>query len=87
MRKLFIALASVFILASCTENQRARSYGGDMIINLPKGEKLIMATWKELNLFYLTEPMDSGYVPKNKIFQESSNWGVWESKITFIESK
>lgn len=87
MKKLFIAIASIFILASCTPNQRARQYGGDMTINLPKGEKLIMATWKEANLFYLTEPMESGYVPKNKVFQESSNWGVWESKITFIESK
>lgn len=87
MKKLFIAIASTFILASCTPNQRARQYGGDMTINLPKGEKLIMATWKEANLFYLTEPMESDYVPKNKVFQESSNWGVWESKITFIESK
>ena len=79
-----VAIASVF--ASCTEQQMVRKYGGKMSIELPKGEKLIMATWKETNLFYLTEPMDSGYMPKTKFFRESSNFGVWESEITFIES-
>lgn len=87
MKKLFIAVASVFILASCTENQRARNYGGNMTVTLPKGQKLIMATWKNADLFYLTEPMEDNYIPKNKIFQESSNWGVLESTITFIESR
>lgn len=87
MKKLFIALASIFILASCTENQRVREFGGEMTVNLPKGQKLIMATWKETNLFYLVEPMEDSYVPKTKLFIEDSAWGVWESKITFIESK
>jgi len=87
MKKLFIALASVFILASCTENQRVRNFGGEMTVNLPKGQKLVVATWKEHNLFYLIEPMDSDYVPKTKVFLESSDYGVFESKITFIESK
>ena len=65
----------------------ARRYGGKLKIELPKGEKLMMATWKEANLFYLTEPMDSGYIPKKKVFRESSYFGVWESEITFIERK
>ena len=65
----------------------ARRYGGKMKIELPKGEKLMMATWKESNLFYLTEPMDSGYVPKEKVFKENSNFGVCESEITFIERR
>lgn len=58
-----------------------------MTINLPKGERLVVATWKENNLFTLTEPMDSGYTPKAKTFKESSSWGVLESEIKFIESK
>lgn len=84
--KTIIALVALLMVAtSCTEQHMARRYGGKMKIELPKGEKLIMATWKEANLFYLTEPMDSGYVPKKKVFRESSNFGVWESEITFIE--
>lgn len=56
-------------------------------MHLPKGEKLLMVTWKETNLFYLTEPMDSNYVPKTKTFREKSRFGMLESTITFIESK
>ena len=86
--KTIIALVALLMVAtSCTDQHMARRYGGKMKIELPKGEKLMMATWKEANLFYLTEPMDSGYVPKEKVFKESSNFGVWESEITFIERR
>lgn len=85
MRTIIVLVALLMVATSCTEQQKVRSYGGKMNIELPKGEKLIMATWKRLDLFYLTEPMDSGYVPKKKVFRESSNFGIWESEITFIE--
>lgn len=87
MRIIITLVALLTIATSCTEQHMARRYGGKMKIELPKGEKLIMATWKEANLFYLTEPMDSGYIPKKKVFRESSNFGVWESEITFIERR
>lgn len=87
MKKYLFLLIALVAMCSCTENQRARAYGGKMTIELPKGEKLINATWKEANLFYLTEPMEEGYVPKSKKFRESSNFGVWESEITFVESR
>lgn len=86
--RTIIALAALLMITtSCTEQHVARRYGGKLKIELPKGEKLIMATWKEANLFYLTEPMDSGYLPKKKVFRESSNFGIWESEITFIERR
>lgn len=87
MRIIITLVALLTIATSCTEQHIARRYGGKLKIELPKGEKLIMATWKEENLFYLTEPMDNGYIPKKKVFRESSNFGVWESEITFIERR
>lgn len=87
MRIIITLVALLTIATSCTEQNMARRYGGNLKIELPKGEKLMMATWKEANLFYLTEPMDSGYIPKKKVFRESSNFGVWESEITFIERR
>ena len=87
MRIIITLVALLAIATSCTEQNIARRYGGKLQIELPKGEKLMMATWKESNLFYLTEPMDSGYIPKKKVFRESSNFGVWESEITFIERR
>ena len=89
MKGIYLAIAAAFMLAatSCTQQQIARNVGGKMTIKLPKGEKLMMATWKKADLFYLTEPMDSGYVPKKKMLRESSTYGVLETEITFIETK
>lgn len=87
IRTIIALVTLLMITTSCTEQHVARRYGGKLKIELPKGEKLIMATWKEANLFYLTEPMDSGYLPKKKVFRESSNFGVLESEITFIERR
>lgn len=88
MRKILLCLVVLIAsLTSCTENQRARQFGGTITIELPPGEKLVMATWKETDLFYLTEPMDSNYVPKTKTFREDSSWGVMESNVIFKERK
>jgi len=79
----FVALA----LFSCTENQRARQFGGKTEIHLESGKRLITATWKQDDLWYLTEPMPSGYLPQTKTFYEDSSFGIYEGSVTFIESK
>ena len=68
-------------------SMRARTLGGDMTIHLKAGEKLMMATWKGEDLFYLTEPMEEGYVPKVKFFYENSSYGVLETTVKFVESR
>lgn len=89
MKKLLILLVIVLTMIAifCIENQGARGSGGNMTVQLPKGQKVTMATWKGLSLFYMLEPMEEGYIPKTKIFVGDSNWGILQSKITFIESK
>ena len=91
MKKKLLSIALVAVLLStlfsCTENSRARHFGGTMTIDLPKGEKLLMATWKDANLFYLTEPMDSVYTPKTKTFKEKSSFSIMEATVIFKESK
>lgn len=84
--KIFL-LCIILLLSGCTDNRRARTYGGTEQIQLPKGQRLLMATWKESDLWYLTEPMDSVYVPQTKSFKESSSFGVWQGTVIFIESK
>lgn len=86
MKKLLLALPFM-LLFNCTEQDRVRSFGGKMEIELPKGQKLMSATWKDIDLFYLTEPMDSGYEPKVKTFKESSSFGNFESEVLFKETK
>jgi hypothetical protein len=91
MKKIFCiviaAVALVCLTSSCTENQRVREFGGTMTVKLEPGQKLMMATWKENSLFYLTEPMEESYQPKTKTFQENSSYGMLETKVIFIESK
>ena len=84
---MVIALCLVCTLSftSCTEQIRTRTFGGTMVIDVPEGYKVTSATWKETDLFYFMEPMEDGYVPKDKMFVESSSYGVLESKIIFKE--
>lgn len=87
MKKILFCLFAVFCLASCKQYV-SRELGGNVTIKLQPGEKLVEATWKDdANLWYLVEPMDSDYVPKTKVFKESSLFGVMEGSVTFVESK
>lgn len=91
MNKLLIAfvalaLGSSAILTNCTANERAREYGGNMTINLPNCQKLVNATWKETDVWYLARPFRAGETPENSTFQESSTYGVYNGTIIFHES-
>lgn len=87
MKKLIAFIFVVLTMCSC-EQVITREYGGTTTIKLERGEKLIEATWKgDGDLWYLVEPMDSDYVPKTKLFKESSVCGVLEGKVIFIETR
>lgn len=87
MRKVLLAICAVIALSSCTDQACTRMFGGTSEIKVQPGQKVMMATWKGNNLFYMTEPMDSAYVPTVKTFSESSSWGMLESTVKFIESR
>ena len=80
-------LFALVLITSCTENQRARSFGGTEKIDLPPGQRLINATWKEDDLWYLTDDMPKDYVPHARVFREKSSFGSMEGSIIFYESK
>lgn len=82
----FICLFSMFIF-SCTENQRARRFGGTMTIKVKEGYKVTSATWKEKDLFYFIEPMEDNYQPNTKFFIEESDYGIIESQVKFVEKR
>lgn len=87
MKKIIAIIVGIIILSSCTEQERTRQFGGEMTINLPAGQELMMVTWKENELFYLTRPMSDDYIPVKKTFRESSSWGIMESTVYFIETR
>lgn len=75
------------VLSGCTKQTWNRNFGGKMRIDLPPGQELMEATWKEDSLFYLTRPMASNYVPVTKTFAESSPYGLLESTVEFVERR
>ncbi len=89
MKRIYLVLITLIVigLSSCTQNQMAKQYGGTAIVNLPKGQKLVTATWKEQSLWYLTKNMKEDDKAEQLIFQEESNLGLIEGKVIFIESK
>lgn len=74
-----------FSLTGC--KSVAKSYGGTISINVPKGQKVIEATWKDSDVWYLTRPMREGEEPETFTLQEDSNLGIIEGKVIFKESK
>ena len=84
--KILIVLMLCLAITSC-DQKIARNFGGTTTIKLDPGQKLIEATWKESSLWYLTEPMESEYEPKTKVFKESSEWRALEGKVIFIETR
>lgn len=83
---LFAIFLSSFFY-SCTQNQRAKTFGGNAKIELPAGQKLINATWKDDNLWYLSRPMREGETPETYTFQEESSFGILQGTYTITERK
>ena len=88
MKKILLVLGVVLIgMASCTQNQRAKNFGGTAEVLLPKGQQLVDVTWKDDQIWYLTQDMPEGYKPQNYNFSEESSYGMMEGKVVFKESK
>lgn len=47
-----------------------------------------MATFKgDADMWYMIEPMEDDYAPKDKILIEDPTWGVFHGKVIFHESR
>lgn len=90
MKKLHIltlTLILAVITIGCTENLRTKQFGGTMNITLPPATKLVNATWKEGQLWYLYRPMRTNESPETFEFREKSNFGMIEGIVIFKESR
>ena len=87
MKKVFLVIMIGVMVMSCTQNERVKSWGGEGTINLPKGRKLVTATWKGDHIWYLTRQMKSDDVAETYQFQEESSWGVVEGTFNIVEEK
>lgn len=83
-----VILVFAYLIGLATPAQRARYWGGNQLINLPPGEKLVNATWKgnTASLWILTAPMPSDYAPTNYTFREYSALTLIEGTVLIRES-
>ena len=77
MRKLTMVAITLLALVSCTDNQRARSFGGTETVKLEPNEKFINITWKQDNLWLIVQDTVTG----NYYAREKSNFGVLQGKV------
>jgi|NOAtaT_6_FD_contig_31_4684121_length_284_multi_2_in_0_out_0_1 hypothetical protein len=81
--KNIVFLIFGIILVGCTDNQRARKFGGSEVVKLKPNEILVNVTWKESNLWLLTKDT----ITNTLYFREKSNWGLFDGQIEFHGEK
>ena len=84
MKKVLLGLLGITMLVSCTENTRARVWGGTQTIQLEEGVRLVNVTWKEGSDLWILTKIDTTK-PTTYQFQEKSNMGVWEGSVIIKE--
>lgn len=77
MKKLIFITITTLGLASCTDNQRAKHWGGTEEIQLRPNEVVLNVTWKESEMWICTKDTTTGVT----YFREKSNWGVMEGTV------
>jgi hypothetical protein len=86
-KAIFIGLITLLTITSCTENSRAKNFGGTAEIVLPVNKKLVTATWKDDNLWYLTRDMQESEEAETYEFHEESSFGMMEGTYIIKETK
>jgi hypothetical protein len=74
---LLALLTAATTFTSCTENQRARQFGGTETIALKPNERVLNVTWKKDEMWICTQDTITGVV----YFREKSNWGMMEGTV------
>jgi hypothetical protein len=83
---VLVVLWSALFGVSCTEQQRAKTWGGSSTIHIPVEAKLVLVTWKNDDLWILIRERKEGEKAEEYLFQESSSWGLMEGKIKIVEN-
>lgn len=73
-------------LTGC-DNTLSRSFGGTMNLKLEPNQKLVMITWKDSELWYLTRPMKENEEAEELVFQEKNELGIMEGTVIITETE
>ena len=79
MKKIILLSLLILLITSCTDNVKARTFGGVEEIALPKDNIVIGATWKGADLWILLKDTTTNRV----VLQEYSSYGVLNGSVKF----
>lgn len=60
MKKLLLVATMLLLAVSCTDNARTRNFGGVENVELQENEKFLNITWKDTNLWIITQDTLTG---------------------------
>lgn len=83
MKNTILILLLSTILFSCTDNSRAKNWGGKETIQLKENEVITNMTWKETNLWVQSVDTITGITH----FREKSSWGWIEGEVLVKPAK
>jgi len=81
MKKILQCILFIVLIAGCTDNEKARNFGGTESITIPENNILLNITWKGDDMWLYTQDTTTGM----KYFRESSSYGIWEGQIIIKE--
>lgn len=84
---ILLLTCMALVVNSCTDNQRAKVWGGKMSISLEPNQKLMNVTWKDGDMWILTRQMKPDDQPETYKFFEKSTFGVMEGEVTIVETR
>ena len=77
MNKITMVAITLLALVSCTDNQRARSFGGTETIKLEPNEKFMNLTWKQDDIWVIVQDTITGTI----YAKEKSSFGIMQGKV------
>lgn len=83
--RIMCGILAILLASSCTDNQRARAWGGTVDVHVKPGHKVIGATWKTSDLWIIHRPMREGESPEVVTMTESSSFGLMEGHVVIHE--
>lgn len=74
------------VMTGCTENTRARNWGGTYHYDVLPCTKVVNVTWKNVDLWVLTRPLRPGEALETWTFSEDSNAGILNGTVLLREN-
>lgn len=76
---------AIVLFTSCTQNERAKLYGGTARYEIPSDQQLVTITWKGENSLWILTKNRQDTVYNTYTFQEQSSFGLIEGTVIIKE--